>query len=615
MNLFDLSLKKLGLKKEPGDILVFTNNKDYSTNIYTGESMLMDYYKQNHDKAGVISLCKVDDIKSASKKIQGNNSLDLSQMQGIQMKEQLFSPEVNHYIKSHNENQLDYKNITNEDVKNYTCDFFYDYRKLLKEQNITDTDRSPDFIREAMADERVFDVLYEKERTVEIMVDQLGRTNLEYVKNIPENLTTFEALIQIDYESPQYAYPNLPEHITGEQMVKFIEKDMKLDKDGETNSLVNCIHSVPDKLRTDELVAELHKAYDGSSLQDELSYALVVSGLEVNSDNAKTAMNYFSSKRFITDYDPCGADDSWGRVCGCDYFINSRMSNPAEKIDANLLSIKEWYDIASEDTRMIEFIPKSIVDNESFWDNYKDFIGKGGFLNHPKNEYKMDKFDEYMVFAKMPERLITNQEICRDLLKSKVISIDSISNPTEELYLLIDPKDYSRIPVELREKDSFKDIALAAFEKDNWNITEIPEKFITKEMVSSALSYDMELASRVSISFLSEDLLIDKIKNSNHQGVFSDWAKSGEHPNCIELEISNHKTVLQYIPKDLRTDKVCQEAINGNPENAKFVSDRYKKNMTAVAHNVNTGKQDKTEKTGSQIKNNCLTIKRKGLKM
>lgn len=37
--------------------------------------------------------------------------------------------------------------------------------------------------------------------------------------------------------------------------------------------------------------------------------------------------------------------------------------------------------------------------------------------------------------------------------------------------------------------------------------------------------------------------------------------------------------------------------------------------MTAVAHNVNTGKQDKTEKTGSQIKNNCVTIKRKGLKM
>lgn len=579
--------------------------------------MLMDCYNQNNRKDGYISIFQVNDMRAASKHLAKNDNPDLYAVHGIDVKYQGFAPEVNFlienfYVKEPNVNRsLSSKNISALDVENHTIDYFYEYRKQLAENNIKDIERSPGFLQQTMINDRAYEVFYEHEKNTDRLLDRLQQTELSCIKDIPSSFVTFDNLIKVDYLNPRFAYPHLPDTITGKQMAEFINKDSKSDN----NSLRYCINSVPDKLKSNELTSELHKMYDKGPLKDELAFALVTSGMEVNTENAKKAMEYFSSKRFVTEYDPCGADDSWGRICGCDYYINSRMSNPAEKFEANLLSIKEWHDIASKDTRMIEFIPKSVIDNESFWDNYKDFIGKGGYLNHPENEYKMDNFDEYMVFAKMPERLITNPEICRDLLRNKVISIDFISNPTEELYRLTDPKDYQRIPVELREKDSFKDVALAAFEKDKWNITEIPEKFITKEMVSSALSYDMELADRVPIHFLSEDLLIDKIKTSNHQGAFRDWAKSGEHPNCIELEISNHKTVLQYIPKELRTDKVCQEAINANPKNAKFVSDRYKKNMTAVAHNVNTGKQDKTEKAGSQIKNNCVTIKRKGLKM
>ena len=291
-------------------------------------------------------------------------------------------------------------------------------------------------------------------------------------------------------------------------------------------------------------------------------------------------MDYFRENRFITEYDPIGADDAWGQLCGCDWYINTSLANPADKFDPNLLTIKQWHDIASQDTRMLEFIPESIIKEEAFWENYQDFIGKGGYLNHPDNEYRMDKFDEYQVFSKMPEQLKTNPDICRDLLENRTISISFIKNPSENHYLLVNPQDYDRIPMDLREKDSFKDLALKAFSIDKWSILDIPEKFITKEMVSEALSHNMELCNRIPIHYLTEELLCDKIKNYKHQGVFSEIMRSGEHPQYIEYELSNHKKVLQYVPEELKTDLVCQAALKANPENAAFLPKNHLNNNT-----------------------------------
>lgn len=571
----------------PKTVLVYTNENDKTNELYSGNDMLVDFYNKNIDKPGTAYLCTTSNLPNLENSMQ--NNVPLKDIGDTKIEKQFFVPELNYYVHGRISNKIDidkrnlYEDTINEEVK--LC--YIDYRAFLKEHNLSDIPRDLSFINEAvMYNPSTLEILTDKEKQ-DINWQDLLESSMESsmespLKHMPKELITFDLLYKANYYEPEMIYKHLPSSFTNEQIVKLIEKNYRSENSIDNNGLKLSvlINALPNDLKNKGLVSELHKQFDKTDLLKELAYSLIELDLEKNNKNAINAMEHFKNSRFIIDYDPCGFDNSWGQVCGGEYYTNSNMLNPADKFEPDLLTIKQWHDIASQDTRMLEFIPESIIKEETFWENYQDFIGKGGYLNNPDNDYCMDKFDEYQVFSKMPEHLKTNPDICRDLLEKKAVSISFIKNPTEDHYLLVNPQDYDRIPLDLREKDSFKDLALKAFSIEKWNILHIPEKFITQEMVSEALSHDMELCNRIPIHYLSEELLCNKIKNYKHQGAFSEINRSGEHPQYIEYELSNHKKVLQYVPEELKTDLVCQAALKANPENAAFLPKNHLNNNT-----------------------------------
>lgn len=566
----------------PETVLIYSNENNIHK-LYSGNNIFQDFYNENYNKPGTASVCTTDALHMLSDCIK--YKIPLKEIDFMKIENQFFAPELNYYIHSRISNNMDidkrdlYEDTINEEVKQ--C--YTDYRAFLKEHNLSDIPRDLSFINEAvMYNPSTLEILTDKEKQGINWQDLLESSMESPLKYMPKELITFDLLYKANYYEPEMIYKHLPSSFTNEQIVKLIEKNYRSENSIDNNGLKLSvlINALPNDLKNKGLVSELHKQFDKTDLLKELAYSLIELDLEKNNKNAINAMEHFKNSRFIIDYDPCGFDNSWGQVCGGEYYTNSNMLNPADKFEPDLLTIKQWHDIASQDTRMLEFIPESIIKEETFWENYQDFIGKGGYLNNPDNDYCMDKFDEYQVFSKMPEHLKTNPDICRDLLEKKAISLSFIKNPTEEHYLLVNPQDYDRIPLDLREKDSFKDLALKAFSIEKWNILNIPEKFITQEMVSEALSHDMELCNRIPIHYLSEELLCDKIKNYKHQGAFSEINRSGEHPQYIEYELSNHKKVLQYVPEELKTDLVCQAALKANPENAAFLPKNHLNNNT-----------------------------------
>ena len=566
----------------PETVLIYSNENNIHK-LYSGKNIFEDFYNENYNKPGTASVCTTDALHMLNDCIKFK--IPLKEIDFMKIENQFFAPELNYYIHSRISNNMDidkrdlYEDTINEEVKQ--C--YTDYRAFLKEHNLSDIPRDLSFINEAvMYNPSTLEILTDKEKQGINWQDLLESSMESPLKYMPKELITFDLLYKANYYEPEMIYKHLPSSFTNEQIVKLIEKNYRSENSIDNNGLKLSvlINALPNDLKNKGLVSELHKQFDKTDLLKELAYSLIGLDLEKNNKNAINAMEHFKNSRFIIDYDPCGFDNSWGQVCGGEYYINSNMLNPADKFEPDLLTIKQWHDIASQDTRMIEFIPKSIIKEEAFWENYQDYIGKGGYLNNPDNEYCMEKFDEYQVFSKMPEHLQTNPDICLDLLEKKAVSISFIKNPTEDHYLLVNPQDYDRIPLDLRKKDSFKDLALKAFNIEKWNILHIPEKFITQEMVSEALSHDMELCNKIPIHYLSEELLCNKIKNYKHQGAFSEINRSGEHPQYIEYELSNHKKVLQYVPEELKTDLVCQAALKANPENAAFLPKNHLNNNT-----------------------------------
>lgn len=571
-------------------VLVYTNENDKTNELYSGNNMLMDFYNKNFDKSGTVYLCTTSNLPDLEYSLQ--NSIPFKDITDTKIEKQLFAPEFNFYIQDCLKNHMDIKNsiLPDDTIADHSLVYFADYRKFLNEHNITDIERSRDYICQAIIQNaEVLSYLTDSEKPDVKMWKEILESPISgsCISIVPKEYITFDFLRDTNYYEPKKIYKYLPENITNEQIMNLIAKDSNIMMDERLleyfapSSINNCIKYIPEEFKNKDFVSALHRYFSDTPAENEVAYSIVTQGLEKpNNFTALKAMDYFRENRFITEYDPIGADDAWGQLCGCDWYINTSLANPADKFDPNLLTIKQWHDIASQDTRMLEFIPESIIKEEAFWENYQDFIGKGGYLNHPDNEYRMDKFDEYQVFSKMPEQLKTNPDICLDLLEKKAVSISFIKNPTEDHYLLVNPQDYDRIPLDLREKDSFKDLALKAFNIEKWNILHIPEKFITQEMVSEALSHDMELCNRIPIHYLSEELLCNKIKNYKHQGAFSEINRSGEHPQYIEYELSNHKKVLQYVPEELKTDLVCQAALKANPENAAFLPKNHLNNNT-----------------------------------
>lgn len=70
------------------------------------------------------------------------------------------------------------------------------------------------------------------------------------------------------------------------------------------------------------------------------------------------------------------------------------------------LSVQDWHYLCSISTELISngYVPKEVLDNPSFWENYTDLIGKGDFLDNP-DKTRYQTFDESEVFVHMPESM------------------------------------------------------------------------------------------------------------------------------------------------------------------------------------------------------------------
>lgn len=141
----------------------------------------------------------------------------------------------------------------------------------------------------------------------------------------------------------------------------------------------------------------------------------------------------------------------------------------------------------------------------------------------------------------------------------------------------------------------FRIKAAEAVQKCPWQICSVPEAFITEEMVSIALSYDLKLCNNIPVHFLNENLLTEKLTASLNQGFLKDIYSCGEDPLYISCEINEHRTFLKYIPEELRTEKVCNAAVTVCPANAKYapIGYHFQKLKIMLAGKLETQLSDK----------------------
>ena len=222
--------------------------------------------------------------------------------------------------------------------------------------------------------------------------------------------------------------------------------EIKIDVDQKRGDLIDAIEFQIAK-RTQQIEGHLsEKAY--YSVVHSIDQGMAE---DITPEVAKMSMAYFSSYRFMVEYDPAGADNDYGQVVGCDYYINDRMKNPAEYFEPNLLTTQEWHGIVAKDTRLLEFIPDEIIQKEDFWNNYQDLVGKGSYLNHPKNDWLQGGFDKYEVFNKMPKSLLNNEVVYSDLVKIGVAEPRQEQKVTEA-FVVPDTIKGVQLSVEQRER-------------------------------------------------------------------------------------------------------------------------------------------------------------------
>lgn len=589
MNLLDIFRKEV-----PGEALVLTDFSGQVREVFTGlanssDQILFDFYKYFKDEPetrhlleGNLSLYKIPSIKAFEQnKVKEISSL----LSGSSPLWTCFAPEVyfsfDYSQDDSSINPLESLDVspgpTDELVRHKVQKNFDDYRNEIVHyyENGKDIQRDETFLIEVLeCCKGVFECFYDEELTPRLCEEAI-KLNSAYIEYIPFEYRTKEMLLSLDINPIPLDLKIDLSQLSDLEIIQSLKKPTFKQYDNQVCSPVSeSICNIPKERMTKPLLILLHDLYD----QDfglELSYALTIFKKEISAENAIKAMEYFAANRFMTEWDPVGADDEYGQVCGGFYELNPGMTNPATCFDIKTLTIEQWHDIVASDTRLIDHIPKEIVNNEAFWNNYTDFIGKGSFIKNPDNDMLDDEIDKWNVFDRMPEKFKADTQITTDLYSRGVVNIDFVKNPGEEFYLNLPAEKYGDIPFDVRKKETFKSMADEVVKQCPWQVSNVPEAFITYEMISNVLSYNIKLCNGLPAHLLTEDLLVEKLADSLNQVYLKNIISSIEDPQYKYSKIQQHLTSLQYIPNLLKSDRVCDAAMSANPDNAQFAPKEY----------------------------------------
>lgn len=417
MGLFDFFKKK-----EPGNVLVLTDYSDQQIQqIYTSEislKVIYDFYNSFRLNYGVntllngyLSLYKVPDINVfRNKDIKKVRTL----LSGQKIEWTHFAGEA-YYAFACQDQHLQYtfedfqqnmipKIITSVDkwISENTMKDFNNYRRYMSSyKQVKDIPRSQSFLRKVLDKKSTLQCFY-KEELSQILCNYAVRyhKNLDFV---PKEYLTKKMVLKQGYLSTTVLQRINFFEYTDLEIIQLLRKRLISNNSiNSQESLYKQFSYLPKERVNEKLLSILHTIFDKKHSK-ELSYGLIIYGLEVTSKNAFNAMTYFADHRFLTKWDPCGADN-FGQVCGCEYEVNKSIVNPTTYFKANLLTLKQWHSLIAKDTRLLAHIPQEIVNREELWYNYKDFIGKGRYIQHPDNVLKYEYFDQREVFSRMPEK-------------------------------------------------------------------------------------------------------------------------------------------------------------------------------------------------------------------
>uniref|UniRef100_A0A6C0ADA2 DUF4116 domain-containing protein n=1 Tax=viral metagenome TaxID=1070528 RepID=A0A6C0ADA2_9ZZZZ len=189
-------------------------------------------------------------------------------------------------------------------------------------------------------------------------------------------------------------------------------------------------------------------------------------------------------------------------------------------------------------------------------------------------------------------------ELCKLAIEKDADNFKYIKNQTEELCLLA----ISKSPKTLKYvKNKTYKIYKAFIEKSPWNISDVPEEYITEELLKISISYNALMLQNISEKFLTEDLCLFALKKDVYafkyipKNLLNDKIcliviEKDDEYNMIQyvpeklrtekickIAVKKNGSALQYVPEDLRTMEMCLMAIQENTENMKYVPDKFKK--------------------------------------
>lgn len=90
---------------------------------------------------------------------------------------------------------------------------------------------------------------------------------------------------------------------------------------------------------------------------------------------------------------------------------------------------------------------------------------------------------------------------------------------------------------------------------------------------------DMRLLTYMPVNLFNEETLLSGIQYLNKQDIFSARPDPAE-PGLVKHEQEQVKKVLQFIPEEFRTEKVCIAALYHSQENLKYVPDAIRHTLS-----------------------------------
>lgn len=181
----------------------------------------------------------------------------------------------------------------------------------------------------------------------------------------------------------------------------------------------------------------------------------------------------------------------------------------------------------------------------------------------------------------IPHKYIT-EEICLEAVKNKGHVIKHIPEKflTEEICLEAIKCDngfsyaiLKNIPMHLRTYD----VCLEAVIQSSESFEYVPKEHVTYELCSAAAEKDSLIAKKIPQEYFTEELCVKLLKTSDVAFKYIPPQYLSEKI-CL-LAISHGKsfsgTVLNMIPQEIMTQKMCEKAVEISPWSLEAVPDKY----------------------------------------